>query len=776
MLKLSVHQFSFHSETRFKAELFLIYLKLIINSMVVRFVFYISNVLLDGQYSVLDTEDLTEETVSAETLAELSQKGIEIKGYRESGKSYALSMIDDKLVPHFNYVEDADVPDYITTKRKAIGNPFLLMYLLSDDCSTIERGFTQKQELTQSGLISTYYRGTSAKSQSKLLLGARDFRGTVYDTAIALTVSLASPSFVRSRVMLSALTRQSERCGKDKRDKIIEVTEEELFRLIDLQLLAESEGTTTEANAHGYQIKGCPFTFFLGTEKTYAVFVSSKTGKDILTGRFAFDRLYVTQDSDFNVFFTEEPIPELVVIQKYFLREFMFYTRLRYLRYRTYDLSAEEKLTELSPRSFLACPVQNNISRQYAEAYSMCATTLRVRFEKDDCFVDVAQATGGVTSDSLITLINNPVDYNEVYEKDGYFYVNTLEGLVAIDMASYRAFYGFEDNSRIKKYKLRQMLSGAGGLVEVHENGVCSKCHTAENGDCTIPVMATELSKEALFFEGTTVENELYKGEYSVFLTIPKSLTKLHKDCVLPSYSKGYTVYIRGEISSPEFAKQLIPIINGLAKHCILDVRDKDSLVNLLYGCIANDCELWNWKDTSYSPDVEIDSKEVTTCKAVLYATRKVDTSKHLRYFKSKMRFATDETNALLDNDVITRAINLFLRLELKNFKFLNSAPKLSIRSQVINAIDANGRYAVRLTTWKKYYEKVTLLAYTTPQFGYYLRAEQLAKIDDYCYTALRRFTDAGKALLEMGYSTLLTDKELVVKANKILENWYNSL
>lgn len=734
--------------------------------------FYISGVTADGQYSVLDTEDLVEEVVSSETLAELTQKGIQINGYRENGKSYALSMIDGHLVPNFKYVEDADVPDYITTKRKAMGKSNLLMYHLSDTGDTVVRGVTQKQELTSSGLISTDYTDTLARSQSKLMLGVSDFRATLYDSAVVVAVSLASPTFVRNRALLPTLIKRSQLHAKDKTDKVVKVTEEELFRLLDLQLKAEAAGSTTEADKHGYQVNDSSFIFFLGTNKNYAAYIN-REGRNILTGRFSFDSMYVNQDSDFNTYFTKEPIPELVLIQKYFLRVFMFYTRKRLSTFGSYD----KELTTFSPKAFLRCPVQLRVSRVYAEAYDCSTnTTLKVRFEKDDCFVDIAQSTGGVTSDSLMTLVNNPSNYNEVYEKDGYFYVNTLEGLVAIDMASYRAFYGFEDNSRIKKYKLRQMLSGAGGLVEVHENGVCSKCHTAENGDCTIPAMATELGKEALLFEGTTVENELYKGEYSVFLTIPKSLTKLHKDCLLPSYTKVYTVYIRGEISSPEFAKQLIPIINGLARHCILDVRDKDSLVNLLYGCIANDCELWNWKDTSYSPDAEIDSKEVTTCKAVLYATRKVDTSKHLWYYKSKMKFATDETNALLDNDVITRAINLFLRLELKNFKFLNSAPKLSIRSQVVNAIDANGRYAVRLTTWKKYYEKVTLLAYTTPQFGYYLRAEQLAKIDDYCYTALRRCTDAGKALLEMGYSTLLTDKELVVKANKILENWYNSL
>lgn len=73
-MKSSVHHFSFHSETRFEAELFLIYLKPIVNIMVVRFMFYISAVTADRKYSVMDTEDLVEEVVTLDTLDELVQK------------------------------------------------------------------------------------------------------------------------------------------------------------------------------------------------------------------------------------------------------------------------------------------------------------------------------------------------------------------------------------------------------------------------------------------------------------------------------------------------------------------------------------------------------------------------------------------------------------------------------------------------------------------------------------------------------------------------------
>lgn len=86
--------------------------------MVVRFMFYISAVSADRKYSVMDTEDLVEEVVTVDTLDELSQKGVEINGYRENGQSYALSLIDGHLVPHFEYVEGVDVPDYITTNKK----------------------------------------------------------------------------------------------------------------------------------------------------------------------------------------------------------------------------------------------------------------------------------------------------------------------------------------------------------------------------------------------------------------------------------------------------------------------------------------------------------------------------------------------------------------------------------------------------------------------------------------------------------------------------------
>ena len=736
--------------------------------------FYISAVLADRKYSVMDTEDLVEEVVTVDTLDELAQKGVEINGYRENGQSYALSLIDGHLVPHFKYVEDVDVPDYITTNKKSSGGSSSLMYHLSDTGNTVERGIALKEEITSSGLISTYYMGTSVKSQEKSMLGVRDFRGVSYHGAVTTVDALTSPTFVRNRALFLALIEYSNAHLRGDEGTIVDVTEEELFRLLDLQLRAEARGSTTEAAKYGYRVRGFSFVFLLKSLRSIKEY-TLRSDSNISTGIVSFRYMYVNQDSDFNTYYTKEPIPELVLIQKYFLRVFMFYAR--------WSLpvpTACDDSVNISPETFSRCSVRVVVSRTYPESYQLCNTTLNVHFENDDCFVDVAQFTGKVVADSLMTLVNNPVKYNEVKEKDGYFYVNTLDGLVAIDMASYRAYYGFEDNSKIKKYKLRQMLSGAGGLVEEHENGVCSKCHTAENGDCTIPAMATELNKWALDFDGTTVKDALYRGEYSVFLTIPKSLTKLHKECLLQSYSKRYTVYIKGEISSPEFAKQLLPVILKLAKHCVFDVRDKDSLVNLLYGCISNDCDLWSWQETRFSRDgdEEVHSKVVTTCKAVLYdvARGTAITNKNLRYYKSKLRYATDETNALLDNDVITRAINLFLRLDLKNFKFLNTVPKLSIRSKVINSIFDNERYAVRLTTWKKYYQKVSLLTVSTSQFGYYLRDDQLAKIDSYCYTALRRFTGIAEALLKVAHSRYSDDKEVVAKANEALEDWHNSL
>lgn len=738
--------------------------------------FYISAVTADRKYSVMDTEDLVEEVVTLDTLDELIQKGIEINGYRENGKSYALSLIDGHLVPHFKYVAGVDIPDYITTSVKAVGKSSKWMYHLSDTGDAIERGVTLKEEIKTSGLISAYYTGTSANSQAKSMLGVRDSRGTsYYDDETVMIDALASPEFVHNRAMLLALIKESNARLMDDEATIIEVTEEGLFRLLDLQLRAEAQGTTTAAAKYGYRVHGSLFVFLLKTARILRKY-ACKSERSTSASSIKFISMRSGLDSDFNTYYTKEPIPELVLIQKYFLRVFMFHIRRNLLASKDSD-----DLADISPKTFLHCPMRVDVPRTYTDNYCYsCNTTLNVHFEKDDCFVDVAQPTGKVVADSLMTLVNNPTKYNEVKEKDGYFYVNTLEGLVAIDMASYRAFYGFEDNSRIKKYKLRQMLSGAGGLVEVHENGVCSKCYTAKNGDCTIPAMATELSKGALGFDGTDVKDELYRGEYSVFLTIPKSLTKLHKEFLLHSYSKRYTVYIKGEISSPELAKQLLPVILKLTNHCVFDVRDKDSLVNLLYGCISNDCNLWSWQEVRFSRDgsEEVNSKVVTTCKAVLYDATggNANANKNLRYYKSKLRYATDETNALLDNDVITRAINLFLRLDLKNFKFLNTAPKLSIRSKVSNSIFDSGRYAVRLTTWKKYSEKVSLLTHSTSQFGYYLRDDQLAKIDSYCYTALQRFAGVAGALSKVAPSRYSEDKEVISKANQALEDWYNSL